>query len=72
MEAAESAADSGIAVFLMGGDMTEAVRVIEDEDRGGRKLSPNIIQSSSGGSLLAARARGVTNLKVIQALLKGA
>ncbi|RLE06611.1 MAG: phosphoglycerate kinase, partial [Candidatus Aminicenantes bacterium] len=62
IEIANKAAERGIAVFAVGGDMHDALQLIGD-------VNEKIIVTTGGGVVLAALAKGVRNLKSIAALI---
>lgn len=64
---AEEAAEKGITVIAVGGDMDTAISIVEKEM--GRKISDKIIRTTGGGSVLEALNTGAKNMDSVSALL---
>ncbi|PIS34049.1 MAG: phosphoglycerate kinase [Candidatus Omnitrophica bacterium CG08_land_8_20_14_0_20_41_16] len=67
--AANEAAKIGVAVFFAGGDMNNALNVVEKATPG-FKLDESVRTSTAGGALLEALTQGVANLAAVRAMLK--
>ncbi|MDD5746852.1 MAG: phosphoglycerate kinase [Candidatus Omnitrophica bacterium] len=69
---ASEAAEAGIAVFAVGGDMNTAIKLVKEDlkkENSALKISDKILITTGGGVVLEALDKGISNLKAIAALL---